>query len=48
MISNRIVRVFIAPVLFSLLYVSHCPSGRDGFILKVKIGQVSVTATSCG
>jgi hypothetical protein len=40
---------FIAavPLLFSLVYLSQCPNGDDGFVLSLKLGHLSITATSC-
>ena len=45
---DRLARFVAAvPLLFTLVYVSHCGDGRDGFVLSVKLGNVSFTATSC-
>jgi hypothetical protein len=44
----RLARLVTAvPLLFTFFYVSHCADGGDGFILSLKVANVTFTATSC-
>jgi hypothetical protein len=37
----------VVPLLLTFIFVNTCPGNRDGFVLSLQIGNVSVTASSC-
>ncbi len=47
---SRIARHAFAavPLLFTFLFfTTECPGSREGFVLSLKLGHVSITASRC-